>query len=151
PESAKKQDFTTTVPFGSSVIPDEVVEPKPTRRSFESTLAFGSSAEPKSVVEPKAAEPKVEEPKLEEPKRAESKVASTTTHEEAPQVERRSKSVPPGVAEKFFSDGDSARHIPIEAPEDALTIPDKVSWRREPAVIQRRERFVRYVKWAVAG
>jgi hypothetical protein len=64
------------------------------------------------------------------------------------------ESVPPvgdlAVDEKFFMEGDLAATDGLDA-HDALTVLDKAKRKADPVVIQRRERFVRYVKWAVAG
>jgi tetratricopeptide (TPR) repeat protein len=55
--------------------------------------------------------------------------------------------------EDFFSEADVSRHLAAESVDatDALTVPDKAKRKAEPAVIERRARFARYVKWAVAG
>lgn len=51
--------------------------------------------------------------------------------------------------ERFFSQGDVSR-FDTET-EESLTEPDKASRKSDPLVIERRARFSRYVKWAVAG
>jgi tetratricopeptide (TPR) repeat protein len=55
--------------------------------------------------------------------------------------------------EVFFSDADVSRHLAAESVDatDALTVPDKAKRKAEPAVVERRARFARYVKWAVAA
>jgi hypothetical protein len=58
-------------------------------------------------------------------------------------------------AEQFFSEGDLGAHLEgeIEDPEDELWSADRelAARRTMPAVVQRRERYIRYVKWAVVG
>ena len=53
------------------------------------------------------------------------------------------------IQEKFFSDGDLTRHDHADDELDAIR-PSKAFRLAEPAVVQRRERYSRYVKWAVA-
>lgn len=67
-------------------------------------------------------------------------------------------SVPPmgdlaTVDEKFFSDGEDAHRLVADGLDahDALTTADTAARKADPVVVQRRERFARYVKWAVAG
>lgn len=60
-------------------------------------------------------------------------------------------SVPPIVGEpnleRFFSEGDLARHDVEEVTEEV--VPEKLKRKLAPHVVQRRARFVRYVTWAV--
>lgn len=63
-------------------------------------------------------------------------------------------SIPPAgdlaVDEKFFSDGELSLHRHTHA-ADLWEDVKPPSRKHEPHVVQRRERFARYVKWAVAG
>ena len=57
-------------------------------------------------------------------------------------------------AEQFFSEGDLGAHLKGEIDDDEeLWTPDRelAARRTMPAVVQRRERYIRYVKWAVVG
>lgn len=53
--------------------------------------------------------------------------------------------------EKFFSEGDLAHHDRGAIEGDALTVLDNAARKTEPYVVERRARFVRYVKWVVGG
>jgi hypothetical protein len=59
-------------------------------------------------------------------------------------------SVPPIVneptLERFFSEGDIAR---LSADEEPELLPEKLTRKAAPHVVQRRQRFARYVTWAV--
>ena len=56
------------------------------------------------------------------------------------------------IAEQFFSEGElvASRHG-HEADEPWEAAPDKVNHKALPHVIERRQRFSRYVRWAVSG
>ncbi|MBX3186854.1 MAG: tetratricopeptide repeat protein [Labilithrix sp.] len=106
--------------------------------------------------EPKSA-PTIEEPPIEEPTPTPMvHVAAIATPDEI--------SIPPvgdlaveAEAEQFFSEGDlgraSARLAADEAAADEWEVPSsaKAKQKAAPHVVERRARFARYVKWAVAG
>ena len=54
------------------------------------------------------------------------------------------------IDEKFFSEGDLSRHQD-GVHDETLTVPDTAKRKADPDVVERRERFARYVRWAVAG
>jgi hypothetical protein len=177
-KTQKTPTFASTLTFGS-VRAD--VEPVSGKASFASTLVLGSTlgdVEATEAVEARtsktttdeAVQPvKVVEPPLPVPKPVAEQVTSTTSggkknkKKNAAKVDAASPpnepdeiSVPPigdiSVDDRFFSQGDVSRHLASDAIEgDALTIPDKAKRKAEPHVVQRRARFARYVKWAVAG
>jgi hypothetical protein len=68
-------------------------------------------------------------------------------------------SIPPAgdiaIDEKFFSEGDLSSHAHADAASGHLDDWDdhhhKSARKHHPHVVQRRERFARYVTWAVAG
>jgi hypothetical protein len=63
-------------------------------------------------------------------------------------------SIPPigdAHAEKFFSDGDLAAHAAAHAEDESWDALEKAKRKLEPEVVERRTRFARYVRWAVAG
>jgi hypothetical protein len=54
--------------------------------------------------------------------------------------------------EKFFSEGDLVAKVPEAAgSEESLTVADTVKRRAAPEVVERRARFIGYVKWAIGG
>jgi tetratricopeptide (TPR) repeat protein len=121
------------------------------RARFAATLAFGSSlALPEAPAAPAAAEPAPAPRAADPPPAAPSPVASAADPDEI--------SVPPvgdvAISEAFFSEGDLSRHLHPEADAiegDALTVTDTAKRKSDPLVVQRRARFARYVKLAVAG
>ncbi|MBX3225641.1 MAG: hypothetical protein KF795_34365, partial [Labilithrix sp.] len=175
--TTKSKDLASTLVFGSAAKVEDDAEPPKTKQSLASTLAMGSTlpeAAPQAVAEaaPKPAveaapqpvaeaapQPVVEAAPASGGKKNKKKNAGAKQAKLAAAVEATDPdevSVPPigdvGVDEQFFSEGDVSRHLTADAIEgDALTIVDKAKRKSEPQVVERRARFVRYVKWAVAG
>ncbi len=87
---------------------------------------------------------------------ASTKRSFAATPESEPPRDPDEMSVPPAaevaIDEKFFSEGEIARHVAGDSlvPEE-LALPEKVKRKAQPEVAARRARFGRYVKWAVAG
>lgn len=163
---------------GASAVPDS--ERKTASARLASTLVFGSShdmADESKPVLPEQPVKVVEDP-LPAPKRASAdtveKVENADTKNKKNKKDKKKKadeiakaagsvegdeiSVPPvgdlAIDEKFFSDGDVSRHLAQETEViegDALTVPDTMTRKSMPYAVERRARFSRYVKWAVAG
>jgi hypothetical protein len=159
----QKPDFASTLAFGS------------TGSDLAAEDAAASSA-PAAIPEPlKVVEAPLPEPKkvdAESVERAEASDEAPASHgkkgkknkKKASKVEEVEAagsrdpdevSVPPigdlAVDEQFFSEGDVSRLVGDALEGEALTVPDKARRKAEPHVVERRARFVRYVKWAVAG
>jgi hypothetical protein len=165
-----KPDFASTLVMGSTAPKEETVAAPSVEDKPASFDTASDEAAPVHVPEPAPVPARVEEAALPEPKRVEAKADLAKTRGGKKKQDKKKAanatgpvnvdpdeiSVPPAVDgavdEQFFSDGDVARHLDHVALEgDSLTIPDKAKRKSEPHVVERRARFVRYVKWAVAG
>ncbi|MBX3203956.1 MAG: hypothetical protein KF764_02745, partial [Labilithrix sp.] len=155
-----KQSLSSTLAMGSTLpeaAPKPVAEAAP-KPAVEAAPQAVVEAAPQAVVEA-APKPLVEAAPASGGKKNKKKNAAAKQAKLAAAVEATDPdevSVPPigdvGVDEQFFSEGDVSRHLTADAIEgDALTIVDKAKRKSEPQVVERRARFVRYVKWAVAG
>ncbi len=154
-QDEKTQSFAS---LGSTIAPESTPpEPRDETSSAPlraaSTIGFGTATDG----EPATAKAEESNPARDDAK--EDERAASEHVEAAPAVETTDPdeiSVPPvgdvGVDEEFFSEGDVSRHLAGDGIEgDSLTIPDTAKRKSEPHVVERRARFVRYVKWAVAG
>lgn len=164
--------FAATLAFGSSVVPSTPApEPAP-QTTPEPPAAVAAPVEAAPAAEAAPIEPtpvspvfvapivSVEPPREERPAEppaapAAQPVAAAKTSA----VDPDEISVPPAgdqaeVAEEFFSEADLSRHLAQEQEAiegDPLTVEDSAKRKSDPFVVQRRARFAKYVKWAVAG
>ena len=179
--ASTKRSLASTLALGSSLAeaaaPErietpEVETPEKTDTPEKTEPIATRPAEPVKVIEdplpspkPVAAEPvNPEKAKTEEAKgrdvtsggkKNKKKGAAKGEAAKAAAAEPDDVSVPPvgdiGVDEKFFSEGEVSHHASDAFEGDAVTVPDKAKRKSEPHVVERRARFVRYVKWAVAA
>lgn len=151
----RKRDFASTMVQGSAFASlGSDLSPPPPSTAVPAVqpvkVAEAPLPAPKPVVLEKVEAPRA--PKLEPYTKtaSSSKILAAEPAEDPDEI-----SVPPigdVAVEQFFSEGDLSRHITADGIEgDALTIPDKAKRKSEPEVVLRRERFSRYVRWAVAG
>lgn len=160
-EASGPRSFASTLAFGSSMS----VDPPPSA-STPSAKAEGAP-EPSSLA-PSASSADRKKSKKERKKErdaaAATKEAAATKTAGADEA-RAAASTPPASGEgsptsepptddvddeQFFSEGEaSARRAGEILSDDALTVIDKARRKSEPAVVERRERFARYVKIAV--
>lgn len=176
PAEPVKKKFAQTLAFGSSLVeppsstPDTQASPAPATDEparLDTTLKMDHApiSHPGRKIDEKPLEAKKVETKPIEVKKVEDQVAPAgpDIKAEKPTTDTgSSKKKKSGsssgtdhhhddvISEKFFSEGNLSRHQVADVTEhDALTIPDKAKRKSEPAVVQRRQRFVRYVTWAV--
>lgn len=171
---SSKRDLSSTLAMGSSLAdaaaPEQVEAPEKVETPEKTEPIAVQPAEPVKVIEdplpspkPVAAEPAKAEKAMPEEAKArdatsggkKNKKKGAAKEETAKAADPDDVSVPPigdiGVDERFFSEGDVSHHVSDAIEGDALTVLDKARRKSEPHVVERRARFVRYVKWAVAG
>lgn len=163
-EEERKRDFASTMVFGSFGTLEDDRRSRPPK-ALASTMMFGSEV-PEQVAAILPVGPvRVEEAPLPTPKALAiaaafpivpdlpAMPASTKLDAAKPSVDPDEISVPPigdVVSERFFSEGTRPPPAHVDT-DESLTVPDRAARLSHPIVIQRRERFGRYVKWAVAG
>ncbi len=167
PKEREKEDraklFASTIAFGSaadaeaSITRDELEDEREKAErdsapSLEQTLPLAMPPEAEATEEQKRSDREA---------RSEPKAKAKSGRDSDKRVGRKTELGGLGlredeseVHEKFFSEGDLARHLHAPAAldsEPAITVQDKVKRKAEPDVVERRERFVGYVKWAVGA
>ena len=159
-------------PLADAVAPENVETPEKSATPEQTEPIATRPAEPVKVIEDPLPSPKLvaaepvtpEKAKTEEAKgrdvtsggkKNKKKGAAKGEAAKVAATDPDDVSVPPigdiGVDEKFFSEGDISHHVSDAIEGDALTVLDKAKRKSEPHVVERRARFVRYVKWAVTG
>ena len=168
--ASRPKDFTSTAAFGSSATRFEVKDLETSDKDTRDEAEAAPKSETKGDVENEksASKDEAETEKSDAKSERTKDDASKTERERADAKEKDAAgeeaeaggvdetSVPPVgdlEHEEFFSEADVSRHLAAESVDatEALTVPDKMKRKAEPAVVERRARFARYVKWAVAG
>jgi hypothetical protein len=168
-----KRDFASTMVFGSLVtLADDHRKSRPPRPASEEI----ESRPPVPIVLPPVTPVKVAEAPLPQPVKVENLPKSDNSPKTEPSAKFEAEPSKPSVktkaavaraddtgdapiadvdaeSERFFSEGETPRPVGTDTldGEEPLTLTDKAKRKSEPAVVERRARFERYVKWAVAG